>query len=210
MDDEAVAQFVSFTSSTTERARQYLHLTDGNVQQAINIFFANDGNDPSGTPPVTQTQASPLPSVPPQPTQTWDQGLGYEDEDGVVHIDSDLDISDGENIQESDRRTRASRTGASRPTVHTPSTSTPPVRQFASTVDEDEAMARRLQEEFYGASGLGGEVGPDGVRAPIGRTTETLVGAEAFDVTNEAEMRAAVQEQLRTRQRIRPRGKYST
>ena len=38
--------------------------------------------------------------------------------------------------------------------------------------EDDEAMARRLQEEMYGSTARS----PEDVRAPISRTTETLVG----------------------------------
>lgn len=44
----------------------------------------------------------------------------------------------------------------------------------AGSYEDDEAMARRLQEEFYGSGGAQGE--ENGVRAPIPRTMETLVG----------------------------------
>ena len=43
-------------------------------------------------------------------------------------------------------------------------------------------MAKRLQEELYGegghGSGFGSGPGADGVRAPIARTTETLVAPD--------------------------------
>ncbi|KPI45565.1 UBX domain-containing protein 5 [Cyphellophora attinorum] len=42
-----------------------------------------------------------------------------------------------------------------------------------ANVEDDEAMARRLQEEMYGAQGSGQE---QDVRAPIARRTETLAG----------------------------------
>ena len=51
-------------------------------------------------------------------------------------------------------------------------------------VDDDEAYARRLQEEFYGSGpgGSGGRGGdPDDVRAPIPVTRETLVGGPDDD-----------------------------
>lgn len=51
--------------------------------------------------------------------------------------------------------------------------SSAPSRQPAeSTFEDDAAMARRLQEEMYAG-------GADDVRAPIARTTETLVGPGA-------------------------------
>lgn len=53
--------------------------------------------------------------------------------------------------------------------------SSAPSRQPAeSTFEDDAAMARRLQEEMYAG-------GADDVRAPIARTTETLVGPGAED-----------------------------
>ncbi|KAK0748389.1 hypothetical protein B0T21DRAFT_279195 [Apiosordaria backusii] len=56
----------------------------------------------------------------------------------------------------------------------------------AAQEDEDAAMARRLQEEFYGASGSGaqgsgGGLDDDGVRAPMARTTEVLVAPGGYD-----------------------------
>lgn len=42
-----------------------------------------------------------------------------------------------------------------------------------ANVEDDEAMARRLQEEMYGVQGSGQE---QDVRAPIARRTETLAG----------------------------------
>lgn len=210
MDDEAVAQFVSFTSSTAERAHQYLQLTDGNVQQAINIFFTNDGNDPSGSSPSTQRPIPQPRPVLPTETRPSNREQGYEDEDGIVHIDSDVEYPEDDTARVIRHQTQGSGTTRSRQNIQTPLGSTPPTDITANAVDEDEALARRLQEEFYGTSGIGGEPGPDGIRdgirAPIGRTTETLIGPDPLDTTNE-EMRAAVQEQMRARQRIRPRGK---
>ena len=206
MDDEAVAQFVSFTSSTAERAHQYLQLADGNVQQAINIFFTNDGIDPSGLSPSAQQQSSPLPPATSIETRSSRRERGYIDEDGIVHIDSDVENPENDVPHATRNQMQGSRTARSRSNIPTPSSSTPPSNPAANTVNEDEALARRLQEEFYTA---GGEVGPDGIRAPIERTTETLVGPNSLDTTNE-EMRAAIQEQLRARQRTRPRGKCLT
>lgn len=197
-------QFVSFTSSTVERAEQYLRLTDGDVQQAIDLFFTNDGNDAYGSAPLTDPpnpQAS-LGRV--QHTETSRQRQGYEDENGVVHIDSDQDYSDDNELQVSENNkgndqgaVRSS--GRPRSTMHTSSDLTTPSRPTTNAVDEDEAIARRLQEEYYGAAGIGGEHGPDGVRAPIASTTETLIGSES-DAISEEEMREVVAEQMRVRQ----------
>ncbi|KAB8238645.1 hypothetical protein ETB97_007536 [Aspergillus alliaceus] len=98
---------------------------------------------------------------------------------GVVHVDSDDEVTVDE-------------------TRSTPRHQAPQ----SSTYEDDEAMARRLQEEMYGG-GAGGGGGPgvvddDGVRAPMARTTETLVGPEAdFD---DGDMHASILGQLRARQ----------
>lgn len=64
-----------------------------------------------------------------------------------------------------------------------------------TTFNDDEAMARRLQEEMYSG---GGQDTSDGVRAPMARTTETLVGPEPdFD---DDEMHTSILGQLRARQ----------
>lgn len=54
--------------------------------------------------------------------------------------------------------------------------SSAPSRQPANSLEDDAAMAQRLQEELY----AGGD-SADNVRAPIARTTETLVGPGAED-----------------------------
>lgn len=194
MDEDAVAQFVSFTSSTSDDAIQYLRLTDGDIQQAIDLFYANDGNDLSSS-----AQAPPTSSRPPGRRQR-----GYEDSHGIVHIDSDSEFSDDENPEAMSTSLSGPAVSArSRPSTHTPSRTTPPSASVA--VDDDEAMALRLQEEIYAGAGAREVTGadPDGLRAPIGRTTETLVGPGSFDPSNAHELRTAVLEQMRARQQPR-------
>ncbi|GAQ46832.1 hypothetical protein AtubIFM55763_005874 [Aspergillus tubingensis] len=66
-------------------------------------------------------------------------------------------------------------------------------RNHGAMFEDDAAMARRLQEEMYG----GGDA-EENVRAPMARTTETLVGPEAdFD---DGDMHASILGQLRARQ----------
>lgn len=203
MEGEAVAQFVSFTSSTPDQAVQYLRLTDGDIQQAIDLFYANDGNDLSSS-----VQAPPV-----SPSQTRPPGhrqRGYEDSHGIVHLDSDSEFSeDDKPAATSTNRSGPALLARPRPSTYTPSSMTPPTGPGA--FDDDEAMAMRLQEEIYAGAGVREitESEPDGPRAPIGRTTETLVGPGSFDPTNEAELRTAVLEQMRARQQPRrQRGTY--
>lgn len=212
MDEEAVAQFASFTSSTFQMAEQYLRLTDGDIQQAIDLFFANDGNDANDSTSAAPRQPASQP--PPQlhnQAGTSQRRRGFEDADGVVHIDSDQDFTDDDELQFTESRVRpkqVTRSGKSRSDAQTPSSMTPPTRPVAHSVDDDEAMARRLQEEFYGGTGPASDVGPDGVRAPLARTTETLIDPDSFDTPGRDEMRNAVLEQMRVRERFRQRGIY--
>lgn len=209
MDDEAVAQFVSFTSSTPDRAAQYLRLTDGDVQQAIDLFFVNDGNDPSGSSSSTHIQSAQAPPAPSSHTRESRGRPAYEDERGIVHLDSDAEYSDDDKPEITGSRSRRIAVpDRPRSTIHTPSSMTPPTGQASAAVDDDEAMARRLQEEFYAGAGIGAEVDPEGIRAPIRRTTETLVGPGSFDA-NDDDMRAAVMEQMHARHQRRPRGASS-
>lgn len=74
---------------------------------------------------------------------------------------------------------------------------TPPSRPAGmadrSTFEDDAALARRLQEELFADGG-----DTDTVRAPLARTTETLIGPEAdFDA---GDMHASVFSQLRAHQ----------
>ncbi|KAJ5092082.1 hypothetical protein NUU61_006952 [Penicillium alfredii] len=152
MDNDVVAQFTEITGSTPELATQYLQLTDFNIEQAMQLYFENGG--------------APLTEDPPQPPRH----TGYEDESGVVHLDSDDEA----------------------PPTALPRSST--TSGLGSTFEDDAAMARRLQQEMYG----GPDNDNDEVRAPMARTTETLVGPEPdFD----DDMHANILGQLRARQR---------
>lgn len=79
--------------------------------------------------------------------------------------------------------------------------------------EDDEAMARRLQNEMYGPAGGGAgarqdDIDPEtGVRAPMARTTETLADPVGYMQDDPEEMRAAVLEQMRQRHARRQQGK---
>ncbi|KAI8935988.1 hypothetical protein NX059_007491 [Plenodomus lindquistii] len=156
MDDAAVADFISITSCEPDKAAQYLGLTDGNLEQAIQLFFDSPNLDFGPAPRASASAAPPFAaSSAHQP----------------IHVDSDHDMSDVDAA------------------AHTSST------------EDDEAMARRLQEEMYGGGGGPGAADADEVRAPMQRTTETLVGPDAnwgpADADDDVD--AMVQEQLARR-----------
>ncbi|KAF7593378.1 hypothetical protein BBP40_011567 [Aspergillus hancockii] len=170
MNDDVVAQFTEITGSSLELATQYLHLADYNIEQAMQLYFENNGA------PLTD---EPIPSTAPQRAP---RTSGVQGDSGAVHIDSDDEVTIDE-------------------TRSAPRNQAPQ----SSTYEDDEAMARRLQEEMYNGGGGGGRRGVDaeGVRAPIARTTETLVGPEAdFD---DGDMHTSMLGQLRAlQQRGRP------
>ncbi|KAF3481761.1 UBX domain-containing protein 2 [Arthroderma uncinatum] len=152
MADPTVAQFIEITGSSPEIATQYLQLTDSNLETAMQLYFENGGNPIQPSAPETQT-APPVPHSSTRPQRT----TGYEDEDGVVHLDSDDD-----DVQFVDTVADHSSGPAA----------------GGNTFDADLEMARRLQEEFYhGGDSIGGGIGDD-VRAPMERRTETLVGPD--------------------------------
>tara|TARA_R110002003_G_scaffold97_28_gene7970 strand:+ start:14851 stop:16485 length:1635 start_codon:yes stop_codon:yes gene_type:complete len=168
MEDENIVNFVSITSCDPDKAAQYLRLTDGNFEQAIQLYFDSPNLDfgPAATAPAPAQNAAASARNP-------------------ITIDSDDEMSDF------DPATQAS---------------TPPARPAPATED-DEAMARRLQEEMYGG---GGAPGPEEVRAPIGRTTETLLGPGsnwgAADEDDDVD--AMVQEQLARRRAGMPHSSW--
>ena len=201
-----IAQFASITGSSQALAAQYLRLADNNTEQAIELYYANDGAD---LEPSTQTPLPSQPSSIPAPsTRPTGRGRGYQDQEGVVHLDSDQedpDYSDAEDVEVLGQgRREPIPTGGPISTLQTSSSTTHSAGQATMPIDDDEAVARRLQEEFYGAAGrTGGGVAETldehGYRAPIARTTETLVGQGSFDPTDDDEMRAAVMEQIAAR-----------
>jgi hypothetical protein len=171
--DEAIEHFMAFTGASSEVARRYLAFSDGNPEQAIQLFF--DSPDlASGVD--SQPSAPPVPnSTRPQPRST---SVGREDSRGIVHLDDDeggMDIDDSDD--EAARAAALSR---------------------AADVEDDEAMARRMQEELYAGGDASGGFDADGVRAPIARRTETLVGGPDSD-WNEGHLDAGVAHQMRRR-----------
>lgn len=211
MDSSLIAQFTAVTGSTPSTADQYLRLGDNDLEQAVGLYFANDGAELEVSAPGTQAPPVPPPSTRPHPETT-----GYTDGNGVVHLDSD-DDGDPDYVDEQDPAPRREPDPTAQPSrdlglgAITPHNATPPPASEDATMDDDEAMARRLQEEFYGGAQTRGvanaAVDESGYRAPIARTTQTLVGPDSFDPNNPEDMRAAVMEQMMARRQPRTRGK---
>nr|OQO24535.1 hypothetical protein B0A51_06784 [Rachicladosporium sp. CCFEE 5018] len=167
MDDEALTTFISVTGGTPHQAQTYLEFSNGDVQDAIELFFNTpDLATATPAPPLTQPQNAASSTNP-------------------ITIDSDDDdiMSD-------------------------PDAPPPP----SHSTEDDEAMARRLQEEMYGAGGGGGGGGgafaEEDIRAPMARTTETLVGPDSTPwrgAGGDAEMNALAQQQMLNLERRRQR-----
>ncbi|KAL8996117.1 MAG: hypothetical protein Q9169_004309 [Polycauliona sp. 2 TL-2023] len=201
MDDGALAQFTSITGTKPETAHKYLAVTDGDLQQAVELFFANDGADldlPSASNPPSSSRPPPVPPPATRPSQ----------QHHAVQVDSDSD-PDYDDYPTTHRPGPAGRqlprVDRGKASSHIPSTSTPPTHDAIAGDNDDEAFARQLQQEMYGESGVDNAVDPEAVRAPIARTTETLIGPDSFDPNDPGDMNAALLEQLRARQRPRPR-----
>ena len=194
---ELVSQFVGITDASSDKARQYLSISDNNLEQAIGLFFNTGGVDLTES---TSTPSQPLqaPPVPPAHTRP-----GTQNE--VIDLESDEDVmdDDDEGVEVTGSRTRAAES-----TQHT---SRPDVTSGTGlgAQDDDEAMARRLQEEIYAGGDMPGTVDADGYRAPIARTRETLVGSGSYDMLDPGDMHAVVAEQMRLRQE-RHRGMSSS
>lgn len=142
-----MSQFVAVTDASPEKAARYLHLADGNVEQAILLFFDS---------PNLDVDAGSSTNAPAQNASS--------NRNNPIQIDSDDDMTDFEGHQHN--------------------------------FEDDEALARRLQEEDYGGAGAQPEV-----RAPMARTTETLVGPDLH--YGDGDLDDAVQAQLQARRAAR-------
>ena len=174
--DDGVDNFVAFTGASAEVARRYLTFAENNFEQAVQLFFDSPDLATAGVP------QSPAPaSNPPSRTQGRSSNIGRQDARGVVHLDSDEDDMD---LDDDSDHELAQVAALSR----------------AADVEDDEAMARRMQDELYAGGDVGGNLDADGVRAPIARRTETLVGGpDDGDYGGHDYMHEAIAQQMRAR-----------
>ncbi|OAA55717.1 uas [Cordyceps fumosorosea ARSEF 2679] len=172
MADENISNFSAITGSSVHVARGYLELAHDDFERAVALYFENpdlvSGMSAANLSSTTNNRGATSAAAPPATSSTRG-AVSREDSSGVIHIPSDDDemdynyadsgAEDNHDDDEDGSGHQAALLAAS----------------YAQE-DEDAAMARRLQEEFYQQGGGGAEAD---VRAPIARTTETLVAPES-------------------------------
>ncbi|RDA90118.1 hypothetical protein CP533_2574 [Ophiocordyceps camponoti-saundersi (nom. inval.)] len=173
--DESISTFVSITGASADVARGFVQLAGGDFERAVGLYFENP-DLVSGVGAGISGSSNP----PPLPTSERPR-LGREDSSGVIHISDDegpMHIDD--DYGEEDENQAGTR---------------------ALQEEEDAAMAKRLQEELY----QGGQGDDGGVRAPIARTTETLIAPDPAWGGDDEDMSSAFLEEMRRRRPPPPR-----
>lgn len=165
--DEAIAQVVTVTSCSPEVAAQYVQLSDGDPNQAVQLYFENGGAD------LTATSSSAAPQA---PSSSRVSGAGNSQD--PINIDDDHVSDDNDPVI----------TGYGH-------------QQTSANTEDDEAMARRLQEEMYGDQ-------EQTIRAPIARQAETLLGPGADGPMSGSMLDDAVQERMIAFQHRRRQGMW--
>lgn len=184
--DEKISNFVAISGASPEVARSFLEMANGDLEQAMQLFFEN----PDLATGVGAGLSNTASSHPPDPAPR--SNIGRQDAEGIIHIDSDDD--DMQIDEDSDPEIESDRAAA--------------VQAAAlAQEEEDAAMAKRLQEELY-SDNQGSGAGADDVRAPIARTTETLVAPGPAWGGNDDNIEQAMLEHLRQRRRQHPGGKF--
>ncbi|KAL2271401.1 hypothetical protein VTJ83DRAFT_772 [Remersonia thermophila] len=172
--EDDIASFMAITGASRTAAERMLELSGSDLEHAIQLWFSDEDLQRS------LSTAGPSTSAPAQSTSRSTQQnrsrIGREDAQGVIHIDSDDDVDMTENdFDDAEDVAEIAR---------------------RAQEEEDAAMAKKLQEELYQSQPA------DEVRAPMARTTETLV-APSYDADDDSH--AALLEQFRRRQaRARP------
>ena len=159
--DEKIVNFMSITDTSVKKAESYLRVSDGDLAQAIQLFFDTGGID-IDLPSDSHTPSAGISSGP-----TAVSGIQHD----PITIDEDIEDEDLNAALNASHY--SSHAGPASGGVSSERPASPPVRNVPTAVEDDEAMAMRLQQEIYGNS-----ADPNAVRAPIARTTETLVGPE--------------------------------
>ncbi len=181
--DADIAQIVTVTSASPERAAQYLQLADGNLDAAIMLYFESNGADLSGDP-SSYSAPPPPPPASSRPGGTGNAQDPIDIDEGTISDDNDPEITGFRKVGRSEQVTLPQAPGPN--------------------LDADAEYARRLQEEMYGAGGGQGLGGEEEIREPIARQSETLLGPGA-DVAplDERDIPAHVMEQMHRMQNRR-------
>jgi hypothetical protein len=171
---EEIDSFIAITGANRTAAEHMLELCGGELEQAIQLWFTDEDLQRS----LSNAGSSAAAASASHSSRPGRPQVGREDEQGVIHLDSDDDVPMTEDDpDDADEAAAIAR---------------------RAQEEEDAAMAKRMQEELYG-SGPAAQEG--GVRAPMARVTETLVGG--FDDPEDDDGHSAVLEQLRRRQQAR-------
>jgi hypothetical protein len=181
--DDNISTFIAITGANTDVARSFLEMTAGNFERAIELFYENPdlaSGVGAGLSANTASTNQPAPATAPPRGN-----IGRQDSDGIIHIDSDED-EDMQFDEDSDREEENQRAAAAQAAA-------------LAQEEEDMAMAKRLQEELYQENHGSGSGGAGDVRAPIARTTETLVAPGWGGGEHDDGMEAAFLEELRRR-----------
>ncbi|GAB1310704.1 UBX domain protein Ubx2 [Madurella fahalii] len=184
-DADAVESFMGITGANQTAAERMLELCGSDLAQAVQLWYTDEDlqrsltNAGSSTAAVGTSASASRSSRPNRPQ------VGREDAQGVIHIDSDDDVpmTEDESIgqfEDADDASEAANVAR------------------AAQEEEDAATAKRLQEELY--SGQPADEG--GIRAPMARTTETLV-EPAYGAADDGDHVAMLNYLRRSRQ---PRG----
>jgi UBX domain-containing protein 7 len=181
--DDAISTVSTITGATPQVARHFLSLTDGDAEQAIQLFY----DSPDLSSGIAQE-----PSTAPAVQTRQPQDRHSRDPPDIVQIDSD---SDEDMAMDTDADLDKNFSEPRNPNLHADPV---PASANYGSYEDDEAVARRMQEELYAGGDMAGDYDTQDVRAPLGRTTETLVGPGS-EWTAE-DMHEAVLQQMRARQ----------
>ncbi|PFH62239.1 hypothetical protein XA68_14518 [Ophiocordyceps unilateralis] len=189
--DETISTFVSITGTSTEVARGFVQLAGGDFERAVGLYFENPDLVSGVGAGVSANDPPPLPT-------SARPNVGRQDSAGVIHISDDegdedmMRIDDDVDVYDDVGDGNVAAVGSSRAAA-------------LLQEEEDAAMAKRLQEELYQGGQGSGPGDDDGVRAPIARTTETLIAPDTAWGGPADDLSAAFLEEMRRRRPPPPR-----
>ncbi|PHH87050.1 hypothetical protein CDD83_9382 [Cordyceps sp. RAO-2017] len=197
--DDSISSFSAITGvDNADVARGFLQLAGGNFERAVGLFYENP-ELLSGVGVGAAGSAREAAAPPPAERRSR---VGRQDASGVIHIsdddddDDDADDDDDDAMRIDENEDNADDEDGRLAAAHAAA---------RAQEEEDAAMAKRLQEELYG-QGSGAAADDDGVRAPIARTTETLVAPDlGWGGGSDDELESAFLEQMRRRRHPPPR-----